>query len=262
MKMKRWKFAAKVAAIHLLISFLLALCVSWLVFSFWYPYPYGALAGGLALFFILIGVDVVCGPLLSFILSNPQKQRKELILDLSLVVLIQLSALLYGLYSIEKARPVVVSFEGDRFAVVSKAQIDLDELAKAPAGLQQLPSHGVMKIGIRKAQNEQEFFESIELSGKGLEPSLRPAWWRRYSEVEADVKNKMLPLAGKEQQFPAELTAAIDKTKLKVDELFYLPLTSELSQNWIVLLDKNTQFVGYAPINGFDFAEKINKENK
>ena len=76
----------------------------------------------------MVGVDVVCGPLLTLVLFNPAKSRRELRLDLSLVAVIQLAALAYGLYSISLARPVIQAFETDRFAVVSAVEIDPGQL--------------------------------------------------------------------------------------------------------------------------------------
>ena len=39
--------------------------------------------------------------------------------------MIQLAALIYGLYSVSLARPVVVAFETDRMNVVTAAEIDV-----------------------------------------------------------------------------------------------------------------------------------------
>ena len=88
-----------------------ALLVLWV----WYPYPYGLLSGGRHLFLLLMGVDVVCGPLLTLVLFNPTKPRRELLTDMALVVCIQLAALAYGLYTAQEARPLFLVHEVDRF---------------------------------------------------------------------------------------------------------------------------------------------------
>ena len=254
----------RVAAIHLGISLLVALLVAFLVFGIWYPAPYAQLTGGWQLFLVVIAVDLVVGPLLTLLLANPKKSHRELTLDLTLVALLQLGALGYGLYSVAWARPVVVSFERDRMAVVTATEIDVATLSEAPTGMQSLPWNGIMKIGLRRAKSEQEFFESVQLGMEGIEPSLRPNWWLPYAEVVTEVKEKMLPVQGMAMDaLSAEqktlLQEAITKTGLSPQELYYLPLVSKYSQDWLVLMNAETEFVGYAPVNGFDVQEAQDK---
>lgn len=253
-------FRYRLTASHLLFSCLIIALVSWLVFKQWYPEPYRSLTGGLKLFAVIIAVDLVCGPLFTLILANPKKSNRELLLDLSLIALIQLSALGYGLYSAKMARPAVISFERDRMAVITETEIDLADLKNAPEGLKSLPLSGRLQVGIRRAQNEKEFFESVNLSLDGIEPSLRPSWWLPYEQVVPEVKEKMSPVSdinlnklNNDQRLVLE--NAVSKTNLPADQLFYLPLVSKYTQDWIVLMDKETNFVGYANLNGFDLQE-------
>ena len=116
---RRVRAAARVAAVHLLVSALVAAAVAALVLWVWYPAPYDLLSGGRHLFFILIGVDVVCGPLLTWILFNPAKSRRERWVDVSLVVLIQLAALAYGVHTVYEARPLYLVHERDRFRAIA-----------------------------------------------------------------------------------------------------------------------------------------------
>ena len=64
-------------------------------------------------------MDVVCGPLLTLVLASPRKSRRERWLDFSLIGLIQLAALAYGMHSVWVARPVALVFEVDRLVVVT-----------------------------------------------------------------------------------------------------------------------------------------------
>ena len=67
----RYAAAAKASGIHLLASSGIALLAAVVVFLVWFPYPYRELVGGQFLFWVLVGVDVVCGPLLTAVLYNP-----------------------------------------------------------------------------------------------------------------------------------------------------------------------------------------------
>lgn len=112
----------KAAGIHLAISAAVAVVVLALLLLVWYPQPYFRLAGGAGLMLILIGVDVVMGPLLTLIVFDPAK--KSLKLDLAVIAALQVAALAYGITVIAQARPVFVVFAGDRFTVVAANQID------------------------------------------------------------------------------------------------------------------------------------------
>ena len=97
---QRGRFAARIAALHFAISLLVAASLALLVFFLWYPDPYRALMGSFRLFSLVVAVDVCCGPLLTFVLSSPAKKPRERRLDYSLVALIQLGALAYGLHGV------------------------------------------------------------------------------------------------------------------------------------------------------------------
>jgi len=62
-------------------------------------------------------VDVILGPLITLTVFNRSKPRSELVRDLTVVGLIQLAALGYGLWTVFVARPVHLVFEYDRFRV-------------------------------------------------------------------------------------------------------------------------------------------------
>lgn len=73
----RLKPALTAAFKHLVGSVLVAMLCAGLVFGLWYPSPYGKVAGGFALFGIMVAVDVICGPILTLIVFNPSKPRSK-----------------------------------------------------------------------------------------------------------------------------------------------------------------------------------------
>ena len=68
---ERTSSAIRAALFHFLGSLLVAALAAALVLRVWFPHPYDLLSGGRSLFLILVGVDVVCGPLLTLVLFNP-----------------------------------------------------------------------------------------------------------------------------------------------------------------------------------------------
>ncbi|MCT7326714.1 hypothetical protein [Ralstonia mojiangensis] len=253
----RVRAAVKAALIHLGLSLVVAVLTATVMFGLWFPYPYRDLAGGQHLFWIVIGVDVVCGPLLTSVLFNPVKSRRELTLDLSLVALVQLAALLYGLHSVTLARPVILAFETDRLVTVSAAEINTADLPLAPPEFQALSWTGPVLAGTRTPKDGGETLKSIELSTQGIEPSARPGWWQSYEKSRPVIQQRMKRLDARRAKLPSDKQVIIDeaakKAGLPVDQLYYLPLVSQKQlDTWIALLDAQGTVKGYAPIDGFE----------
>lgn len=106
----------KAAAIHLAVSVAVALMSVGLVYGVWYPTPLSnALEVG-PIFIMMLGIDIVLGPLLTLIVYKPLK--KTLKFDLTVIACIQLAALLYGLNTVASGRPAYMVFTKDRFDLV------------------------------------------------------------------------------------------------------------------------------------------------
>lgn len=239
---------------HFIISLIIALCCGLFVFHIMYPSPFYQLLGVGSIFLIIIGVDVVCGPLLTLLLANPNKPPSELGLDISLIAMVQIAALAFGLHTVYIARPVVLAFETDRFTVVPATEILTDHLKDAPKELQTLPALGVRVIGTKKHNSNEEFFELTELSASGISPGMHPKWWTQYSDNHDLVNERSKAISLLIEQRPESTPAiqkAMQKTGLTADKLRFLPLTYQYSHDWSVLIDKKNNIVAYVPVNGF-----------
>lgn len=252
---KRLISALRASFVHLLLSLGVALFVACLVFFIWYPWPFSELVGGRDLFLILVGVDVVCGPLLTLILWNPKKPRREIYIDIGFVITIQAVALVYGLHTVVQARPVHLVFEIDRLRLITAAEVAPEDLPLAPPHLRTLPWTGPTLIGVRSPLDNEERLRSINLSIAGLEPSLRPGWWQDYALNKDEILSRarsidVLYEARAQQRLQIE--AAIRDARRPETELRWLPLTSARNMEWIVFLDKATALpLAYAQVDGF-----------
>lgn len=111
-----------------LIHFLVSLSIFGLVFAWvWfiaYPDVYFSMAGavqGLTLVFL---VDVVLGPLLSFLVYNPKKPKKEIISDFAIIGVVQLGALLYGVQTLYQEHPkAVVVYQKSSATVITQREL-------------------------------------------------------------------------------------------------------------------------------------------
>ena len=261
--MTRFHFALKASAWHLIGSGLVAALAAALVFVFWYPFPYDQMTGGRHLFWLVVGVDVMCGPLLTLVLFSPAKPRAELARDLLLIIVIQLAALGYGLHTLAQARPLALVFETDRFRVVSLADLDPDESLdgaafKASTGLGPWSHWSLAQprvLGVRKPKDGAELMQSVERSLAGVSPGQRPSWWQDYalSVPQALQHARPVPeLAAKGPAQAAELARAVARSGQPEAQLRWLPVVSRHAMDWVVLLDATSgQVRAFAHVDGF-----------
>ena len=251
---KRLNVSLKASGIHLLCSLIVAGLSALIVFLAWYPYPYYELSGGRELFFLVVAIDVVCGPLLTLVLFNPAKRRAELAVDLGLVVLIQLVALLYGLWTVWQARPLFLVQEVDRFKVVAAPDLGATALANLPTNLQPRLLSGPLTVAIRAPSNLEERNKVLlESAEGGRDYAERPEFYLPY-EGEAALRSllRAKPLAVFLQKRPDQqsLAKALATEKgADIAQLMYLPVVAR--QDWIAVLDKQGQIQGFLKGDGF-----------
>ena len=101
---------------HLSISILIALIVTGIIFFVWYPYPLAQAVGVIHLFIMLILIDLIVGPLMTLLIYK--KDINAFKMDLSIIIIIQIAALIYGLHSITQGRPAWIVFNQNKFELV------------------------------------------------------------------------------------------------------------------------------------------------
>ena len=251
--MQPLKYRLRASAIHLAISLSVATLAALVVFGWWYPYPYRELSGGRELFALVVVVDVVLGPLITLVIFNVAKTRRHLMMDFTVIGLLQVAALAYGLWTVFVARPVHLVFEYHRMAVVHAIDIEPSTLTQAPPGLQQLPVGGPTLLSLRPLQGS-ETVESVMLATNGISQAAQPALWQPYDAARADILRESHPAEQLAQRFPAQADAiarAIARTGRPLQALRTLPLLSRKTA-WTVLIDAQTaQPVGFVAVDSF-----------
>ena len=117
-------------SLHFVLSLAIFFSFLYVMLQYWYPNPYFEAQGGAEVLKILMAVDVVLGPLITLIIFKPGKPGLKL--DLSLVVMVQIAALLYGTSIVYQERPVFLVFSDDRFFLLTQKEVDLTQI-KSPA---------------------------------------------------------------------------------------------------------------------------------
>lgn len=244
----------RASAIHLAISLSIACLAALLVFGLWYPYPYRELSGGRELFLLVIAVDVVMGPLITLIIFNRAKSRRHLAMDFSVVGLLQLAALSFGLWTVFVARPVHLVFEYSRMVVVHAIDVDPTQINQASADLRTLPVTGPTLLSLRPFKSFDEQHLSTMLAFEGIAQAAQPSLWQPYDAARADILKAAKPVAQLKERFPSQAAAvdsAVAKTGVQANSLRYLPLLARKNA-WTILIDPATaQPLGYLAVDSF-----------
>lgn len=226
-----------------------------LVFGLWYPYPYRDISGGRDLFMLVVVVDVILGPLITLAVFDRRKPWAELRRDLFVVVILQMSALGYGLWTVAMARPVHLVFEFDRFRITHAIEVPPEMLQHTPVGVTALPYTGPTLLGLRPFLNEKERMDDTIAALQGLTLSFRPDLWQSYDASRRDVLRVAKPISQLKERFPDQITTIDAVLASKGEEAItsaqYVPLAGRL-HFWTVLVDgRNGDILGFVPLDSF-----------
>lgn len=237
---------------HLIGSFVVASLAAALVFLLWYPGPYRELAGGRRLFQLVVAVDVVLGPALTFAVFDLTKGWPHLRRDLAIIVLVQLAGLIYGVHAVYSARPVAMVYEGKRFSLVTYADVLLEELPKAAPAFRKLPLTGPWTLAIREADPGEERTDALFTALKGFDTSARPGFWLPYEQRRAAAWENAQPLEVLLARIPErrdEMLRLLAAAQLRVGEARYLPVRAY--GDWVAVLKPTGEIATYLPFDGF-----------
>lgn len=238
---RRVKDGLLVGGVHLLLSALIALFVYLLVLRTWFVPPWGQLMDGDALLAMVIGVDVICGPLLTGLVVHSAKARWKNVLDIGVIAAIQLAALGYGLWTAWQAKPSWLVFETDRFVAVRAADL------RVPDGLvtSALPRPSFSGLQVKAVRNlsgdDPAFLDSLSLSLQGIPPAYRPDRWVAYDDASPLVAQLVQQLPDRAKYVRSESlkvyplhsgNALPDLTSAR-----WVPLQVGWRTDWVVWLD-------------------------
>lgn len=232
---------AKAALIHLALSAVIAAVVVCLMLFLWYPSPYFSAMGGGMLLLLIVGVDVVIGPLITLIIFDQKK--KSLRFDLSVIGIIQLAALVYGAAIMFQARPAFIGYHKDRFEVITPARIPTAELARVTnPEYQSLPLAGPKIVALKMPIDRDEGNRIMFHPNAAADFLAFPQHYVPYAEKakEAAFESKPLEMLKKKNpQIETELNALLAKRGVVESKAGYLPLNTK-SNDMAVIVEKET----------------------
>jgi hypothetical protein len=221
---------------HLLISLLIALVVVGVVFFIWYPNPLASAVGVTYIFLMLLVIDVILGPLLGLLVYKESK--KMLKFDLSVIIIIQIAALCYGIYNLEQGRPAWLVFHADRFELVRKNDIILDGIDQAQPQFQRVSWTGPQFVAVKSAVSTQQRQNDMftEVLG-GISLAQQPDRYIELTQAKNQIQKRALPLLELQQY---NQKTKVEKTLAKYPKAdAWLPLKAN-ALDMVVLVNKES----------------------
>lgn len=249
-----WKERLWAGGIHFGASLVVAALAALLVFGLWYPYPYREISGGRNLFLLVVSVDVIIGPLITMAVFDRRKPMAELKRDLAVVVLIQLAALGYGLWTVAVARPVHLVFEIDRLRVVHAIDVPDQLLGREQPAIEAMPWTGPTLLAARPFRDNNESAEVTIAALGGVQIGARPDFWQPYAQARTRVLEAARPVAQLKARFGAragEIDAVLKSTGRNPDTMAYLPMVGR-NEFWTAFIDPaSAEVVAFLPLDPF-----------
>lgn len=198
-------------AISLVIFFILLVCIT----QFWYPGILFDTGNGWKAISLIVGIDLILGPLFTLIIFNHKK--KSLKFDLWVIALLQAGALIYGTWTIHSSRPLAIAYINTSFITLYANAPDAPQVQKVINGL----------------QTSQLFYVFVDNApNQGIDPNnLKP-----YSDYATEVPNIHSPYSILSSQEP--------------DNILLVQVDPLASSNRYLKVDKKTgRIIGFSQIN-------------
>lgn len=237
--------------LHLAISAIVISVFVLIVWFIWYPSPFLYIEGGFQIIMILIGVDVILGPLLTLIIYKPGK--KWLVFDLSVIAAVQIAALIYGTYTIYLERPQYIVFTVDRFNLIAAGSIDTSKLQDKTleSNFFDQPKL-VFALQPEDIKVKEQILENAFAGGKDIDQL--PELYRQYAQHKETIlhNHHQLKLNNLLETYPkaeSEIKKIEKSQQMNRDSFIFYPLTGKKRDLVIILNNKNAQQIGYLDID-------------
>lgn len=239
----------KATLIHLCISLVIGAAALTLLLGVWYPPPYFSAAGADVLALLLIGVDVVIGPLLTLIVFKPGK--KGLRFDMTVIAVLQIAALIYGMNAVATSRPVFLVAALDRFELVGANEIsDVDLAAGSEPQFRERSWTGPRLAYVEIPTDPDEYSHVQDLAFAGIDMQNVPRYFMPYSPHSAHMLERAQALDALFAKNPAARTvieSSLRERGRNLTDAVWVPLIAR-NKDIVMLLDKKDGSV-IGPVN-------------
>lgn len=243
----------RAALVHLGLSALVALVVSIPLVLWLYPSPYFEAAGGRNLLAMILAIDVVVGPMLTFLVFD--RSKSSLKNDLRIIGLVQFVALGFGVHAALLSRPVYISFVVDRFELVSAAQVDPEELSKAPMAMQVL-AWGKPQLAYARQPNDPKLRSELALLATQGDIDLKQMfrYYRPFAEATEQIIQRASPIKELER-FNAPALVKTLLAEYQSQTLAYLPVQGKKSDLTAIVNARTGELLAVVALQPWQISE-------
>lgn len=132
----------------------------------WFPSPFLTLDGTWKALFLLASCDIIIGPLLTLLLVSPKKSLRERAFDMTIILIIQISALTYGLLQISQERIYAIIYLNGAFNPVPIKEIAIEKRST----ILSLPKYNGIYYGTSLNQGKSDSIIPILFSPDSYQP--------------------------------------------------------------------------------------------
>src|SRR5580704_18236356 len=226
------KFRLKAFGLHLLGSTSALSVILGGLYMGWYHWPGWHLTDVAPVVMVMVGVDVVLGPLLTFIIARASKPRRELVRDIAVIVAVQLAALIYGSMSLWNGRPLYYAYSETVLQLVQAYDFNAEELAVGRRENPALAPHWYslprwIWAPLPQDQSERGKIVRAAISG-GDDVISMPRYFKRWEDGVLSLRGQLKKVDGVAYFAPSEKERLKKKMKaagLADDQLDTMPLT-------------------------------------
>lgn len=235
----------KAFVIHIITSVLIATFAALWVFFVWYPAPLAQAVGVLHVFFLMLAIDVIVGPLFTLLVYKTGK--KSLKFDLTVIIFMQLAIFSYGLHTVALGRPAWLVFSTDQFYLVRSADLDSKNQEVALPVYKHTPWFGPQWVAISLPEDKVKRKQLVLKTLKDGDPLFtNPTLYSPLTVASAKIQFSARPLS-ELQQFNSRLAIETSLAKFP-NASSWLPLWSN-PKSMTVLLDKDHKVVSVVNLN-------------
>ncbi|WP_137939515.1 hypothetical protein [Chitinivorax sp. B] len=241
---------ARAALTHFVLSLTIFSVVVGICIYLWYPGPFFWIDGGWQGLRIAAPVDLVLGPLLTLIIFVPGKRGLKF--DLVVIAMLQIAALIWGIYAIHHQRPAILVFADGEFNAIRQYQLDYKGTTEQAGHVifsSTKQALGTKLVSIKAPQNPQQLQEMLKDavgSGRSLYAFVR--WykavddneWNRMLKKGTPVDHQAISVNTREQIKQIAIQA-----DLKLSDIAIFPINGLYDRSLAIFKSSDNSYLGY-----------------